>query len=82
MNDRELLDTAGQWLTIFALIGAGSLIWVLLKSEKRRKFMKDGTVDLRALWQEFRTTFRAGVIVFIIFFASMLGVVIGGAMFG
>lgn len=76
----EIIDAIRQWLTIFALIGAVSLAWVFIKADKRRSFIKEGSLDIRAFLREVRQTFGIGLFGFIVVFGSMLGVVLGAAI--
>lgn len=80
MDEAKVLDAIGQWLAIFALIGAGSVAWILFHPERRSEYFQDGKVDLRALWSVYKKTFGAGAIAFIVFFASLVGAAIGAAL--
>ncbi len=80
MDEAKVLDASGQWLGIFARIAAGSLFWILFNPDRPAEDLQDGKLDLKALWRVYKTTFGAGAIAFIVFFAMIVGGAIGAAL--
>lgn len=80
MDEAKVLDAVGQWLAIFALIAGGSVVYILMEPARRAEYLQDGKVDLRALWRVFRQAFGTGAIAFIVFFAMIIGGLVGVAL--
>lgn len=73
MADSSILDLVVQVLLLGALIAGIALFVVLIKADKRDKFISCGRFDLQKFWMELVSTFGKGVGWVLLIFATLLG---------